>query len=61
MDRLGFEGDAWRISQANENHKLCATYPPYLIVPSSINDDTLEAVAKFRSSRRIPAVVWRYG
>lgn len=59
MERLQFEGDSWRISDANKNYKLCPTYPPYLIVPSCINDETLECVAKFRSSRRIPAVVWR--
>ncbi|RZC39674.1 myotubularin-related protein 3, partial [Asbolus verrucosus] len=60
MKRLQFEGDSWRISEANKNYKLCPTYPPYLIVPSCINDETLECVAKFRSSRRIPAVVWRH-
>jgi myotubularin-related protein 3/4 len=60
MERLQFAGDSWRISEANRNYKLCPTYPPYLIVPSCINDETLECVAKFRSSRRIPAVVWRH-
>ncbi|CAG9861292.1 unnamed protein product [Phyllotreta striolata] len=60
MCRLGFQGHSWRISKVNENYKFCPTYPPYLLVPSSINDDMLESVAKFRSSRRIPAVVWRH-
>ncbi|XP_018569560.1 myotubularin-related protein 3 isoform X2 [Anoplophora glabripennis] len=60
MIRLQFEGDSWRISKVNENYKLCPTYPPYLLVPSCINDDVLENVAKFRSSRRIPAAVWRH-
>ncbi|KAJ8958513.1 hypothetical protein NQ318_002307 [Aromia moschata] len=50
MIRLQFEGDSWRISK----------YPPYLLVPSCINDDVLESVAKFRTSRRIPAAVWRH-
>ncbi|XP_072381747.1 phosphatidylinositol-3,5-bisphosphate 3-phosphatase MTMR3 isoform X1 [Diabrotica undecimpunctata] len=60
MCRLGFQGHSWRISKVNENYKFCPTYPPYLLVPSCINDDMLESVAKFRSSRRIPAVVWRH-
>ncbi|KAJ8985222.1 hypothetical protein NQ317_018251 [Molorchus minor] len=60
LARLQFEGDSWRISKVNDNFKLCPTYPPYLLVPSCINDDTLESVAKFRSSRRIPAAVWRH-
>ncbi|XP_076275006.1 phosphatidylinositol-3,5-bisphosphate 3-phosphatase MTMR4-like isoform X3 [Rhynchophorus ferrugineus] len=60
MIRMQFQGDSWRISKANENYKLCPTYPPYLLVPSCINDEMLESVAKFRSSRRIPAAVWRH-
>ncbi|KAG5900296.1 hypothetical protein JTB14_000822 [Gonioctena quinquepunctata] len=60
MSRLQFQGHSWRISKVNENYKFCPTYPPYLLVPSCINDDMLESVAKFRSSRRIPAVVWRH-
>ncbi|XP_049825231.1 myotubularin-related protein 4 isoform X2 [Aethina tumida] len=59
MTRMEF-GFSWRISKANQNYKLCPTYPPYLLVPSCITDETLESVAKFRSSRRIPAVVWRH-
>lgn len=59
MSRLQFQGHSWRISKVNENYKFCPTYPPYLLVPSCINDDMLESVAKYRSSRRIPAVVWR--
>ncbi|XP_074030233.1 phosphatidylinositol-3,5-bisphosphate 3-phosphatase MTMR4 isoform X2 [Leptinotarsa decemlineata] len=60
MSRLQFLGHSWRISKVNENYTFCPTYPPYLLVPSCINDDMLESVAKFRSSRRIPAVVWRH-
>lgn len=60
MTRMQFQGDSWRITKANDNYKLCPTYPPYLIVPSCINDEILESVAKFRSSRRIPAAVWRH-
>ncbi|XP_030754837.1 myotubularin-related protein 3 isoform X2 [Sitophilus oryzae] len=60
MARMQFQGDSWRITKANENYKLCPTYPPYLLVPSCINDEMLESVAKFRSSRRIPAAVWRH-
>lgn len=60
MHRMEFEGHSWRISKVNENYKLCPSYPPYLLVPSCINDTILESVAKFRSSRRIPAAVWRH-
>ncbi|XP_071520324.1 phosphatidylinositol-3,5-bisphosphate 3-phosphatase MTMR3 isoform X3 [Panulirus ornatus] len=59
--RLGFDlGGAWRISLANSDYQLCSTYPRKLVVPASINDNILESVARFRSARRIPAVVWRH-
>ncbi|XP_018323498.1 myotubularin-related protein 4 isoform X3 [Agrilus planipennis] len=61
VDRLKFDlHGAWRISSVNKNYKLCPSYPPQLLVPACITDDTLETVAKFRSSRRIPTVVWRH-
>ncbi|RXG58288.1 Myotubularin-related protein 4 [Armadillidium vulgare] len=61
VKRLGFDiVGAWRISLANDNYQLCPSYPRRIIVPSSISDKILEEVARFRSSRRIPAVVWRH-
>ncbi|XP_050087670.1 uncharacterized protein LOC126572416 isoform X2 [Anopheles aquasalis] len=60
-ERLQFDlQGAWRISQANADFKLCPSYPRLLLVPACISDDTLQNVASFRSSRRIPAVVWRH-
>lgn len=60
VERLRFNlHGSWRISQINKDYRMCPSYPPQLLVPACISDDTLEIVAKFRSSRRIPAVVWR--
>ncbi|CAG0889854.1 unnamed protein product [Cyprideis torosa] len=56
MDKLG----AWRISKVNENFELSPSYPRYVIVPAGITDQMLVEVAKFRGSRRFPAVVWRH-
>lgn len=59
--RLGFDlGGAWRISLANQEYQLCSTYPRKIVIPASINDNNLESVARFRSARRVPAVVWRH-
>lgn len=58
--RMDTEGGPWRLSKANVDFKLCASYPRQLLVPASINDETLQNIATFRSSRRIPAVVWRH-
>lgn len=61
VERLSFDMQgAWRISYANVDFKLCQSYPKNLIVPACITDETLLNVASFRSSRRIPAVVWRH-
>ncbi|XP_055633203.1 uncharacterized protein LOC129773587 isoform X9 [Toxorhynchites rutilus septentrionalis] len=61
VQRLQFDlRGAWRISTANSDFQLCNSYPKLLLVPACISDDTLENVAGFRSSRRIPAVVWRH-
>ncbi|CAF4886516.1 unnamed protein product [Pieris macdunnoughi] len=61
LERLGFTTKGpWRVSAVNAEYKLCPSYPPLLIVPASIGDEQLEAVARFRTMRRIPAVVWRH-
>ncbi|CAL7942733.1 unnamed protein product [Xylocopa violacea] len=61
VERLKFNlHGTWRISQINKDYRMCSSYPPLLLVPSCISDDSLEMVAKFRSFRRIPAVVWRH-
>ena len=61
VERLGFDlNGSWRISHANEDFKLCPSYPPKLLVPCCISDETLQNVANFRGSRRLPAVVWRH-
>ncbi|KAL5275656.1 MTMR4 family protein [Megaselia abdita] len=61
VERLQFDlNGTWRISNANKDFKLCPSYPQMILVPCCISDDTLENVAKFRGSRRLPAVVWRH-
>lgn len=61
VKRLEFDlNGTWRISHANAEFKLCPSYPRLLLVPCCISEATLQNVASFRSSRRIPAVVWRH-
>lgn len=60
FDRLGFDPRQWRISELNHDYKLCSTYPKHFVVPARTSDAELEAVAKYRSMRRVPAVVWRH-
>ena len=61
VERLKFNlHGTWRISEINKDYRMCPSYPPLILVPACISDEKLEVAAKFRSSRRIPAVVWRH-
>jgi hypothetical protein len=44
----------------NEDFSLCATYPKLLVVPKSIDDDTLRKVADFRSKGRLPVLSYKH-
>ena len=60
LERMGFDlHNSWRISHANVDFKLCASYPRYLLVPGNMSDEKLEKVARFRALRRVPTVCWR--
>ncbi|VDN01177.1 unnamed protein product [Thelazia callipaeda] len=56
--RLNFNRRHWRISRANTNYLLCATYPKSVIVPKDITDDELREVCAARNNARFPAAVW---
>lgn len=49
----------WRIV---DNHTFTSfpTYPARFLVPASVTDAQLDAVASYRCRRRVPAVVWMH-
>lgn len=49
---------AWRLSTVNEDYSVCPTYPPAVIVPKSVDDDTLRRVARFRQGGRFPILCY---
>lgn len=53
-------GDEWRITDINKDFSVCPTYGPTLIVPKSIDDDTIIASAKFREGGRFPMLSYRH-
>lgn len=57
--RLQLDADPWRVTEINRNFELCSSYPEYCVVPMAITDKELAEVAKFRSYRRFPTIVWR--
>lgn len=60
LGRLGIPDRHWQITTINCNYALSATYPSILCVPRSIGDREIQAVAKYRSKGRIPALCWRH-
>ncbi|KNC49072.1 myotubularin [Thecamonas trahens ATCC 50062] len=48
----------WRLSQANSLFRICATYPPVLGFPASVDDELVTQAARFRSKDRLPALSW---
>ncbi|CAF1221158.1 unnamed protein product [Adineta ricciae] len=58
--RLQLDTYPWRLTEINRQYKLCTSYPELCVVPSSISDEEIGEVAKFRSYRRFPTIVWRH-
>lgn len=59
FNRMKFTTQDWKICELNKDFAFCDSYPQYFIVPAQMSDSDLDTVAKFRYSRRIPAVTWR--
>ncbi|KAK6499693.1 hypothetical protein TWF481_010054 [Arthrobotrys musiformis] len=57
FDRQGITQD-WRLSNINSNYNFCDTYPAKLYIPTTISDNTLNYVAKFRSRQRVPVLTY---
>ncbi|KFD55530.1 hypothetical protein M513_03582, partial [Trichuris suis] len=60
FNRLQFSRSSWRITEVNANYEFCPSYPLCWIVPASVSDSDIEMCGRYRSLRRVPAVVWRH-
>ncbi|EFA78315.1 myotubularin-related protein [Heterostelium album PN500] len=58
--RMGVPSVDWKFSHSNTTYYLCDSYPSMIVVPESITDEHLKAVAQFRSKGRIPALSYRH-
>uniref|UniRef100_A0AC34R1T4 Phosphatidylinositol-3,5-bisphosphate 3-phosphatase n=1 Tax=Panagrolaimus sp. JU765 TaxID=591449 RepID=A0AC34R1T4_9BILA len=59
--RLGVPNDIWSITDMNLEYKFIPTYPKLLVFPTEAlkeGEAFLKKVVKFRSSGRIPTLVW---
>jgi len=59
ITRLKLDIYPWRTTKINHDYKLSPSYPNICVVPESITDEEVREVAKFRSYRRFPTIVWR--
>lgn len=55
-ERMGALTSEWRLTEANQEFRLCQTYPQTLAVPKTISDNVLLYAAKFRSKHRLPVL-----
>jgi hypothetical protein len=56
--RVFFPGDGWRVSEANAEFQLCASYPELVVMPASVTDEMVQRSSSFRSKNRFLAAVW---
>ncbi|XP_071116669.1 myotubularin-related protein 9-like isoform X2 [Haliotis cracherodii] len=48
--------DEWRLSYVNKDFQVCSSYPQALIVPKSVDDETVSKAATFRQYGRFPVL-----
>eukprot|EP01138_Halocafeteria_seosinensis_P008674 gb/GECG01008866.1/.p1 GENE.gb/GECG01008866.1/~~gb/GECG01008866.1/.p1 ORF type:complete len:1419 (+),score=156.48 gb/GECG01008866.1/:1-4257(+) len=60
FDRQCISPRFWRLSYANRNYGICESYPPLLMVPSTVKDDDIRGSAQFRSRGRLPVLTWHH-
>ncbi|NP_001088751.1 myotubularin related protein 9 L homeolog [Xenopus laevis] len=56
FEQLILETDDWRLSSVNRDYSVCLSYPQHVMVPKSIDDDSLRKVAVFRHAGRFPVL-----
>ena len=55
-----FDMNEFRISEKNKEYELCETYPSVLILPSGLDDSSLQKIASCRTKNRFPVLTYAY-
>nr|XP_033805203.1 myotubularin-related protein 6 [Geotrypetes seraphini]XP_033805204.1 myotubularin-related protein 6 [Geotrypetes seraphini] len=58
--RMGVLNSNWHLSDANEDYKICETYPRDLYVPRNASKPMIVGSSKFRSKGRFPVLSYYY-
>ncbi|XP_066490713.1 myotubularin-related protein 5 isoform X3 [Tiliqua scincoides] len=53
------KNEPFRISTINRMYAICRSYPGLLIVPESIQDNTIQRISRCYRQNRFPVVCWR--
>ncbi|RMB91201.1 hypothetical protein DUI87_32337 [Hirundo rustica rustica] len=56
FQRLSSQTSQWRLSTVNRDFSACPSYPPAVIVPAAVGDDTVAKAARFRQGGRFPVL-----
>ncbi|XP_067389900.1 myotubularin-related protein 9-like isoform X2 [Emydura macquarii macquarii] len=54
--QIASETAAWRLSRVNADFTICPSYPPAVIVPAAVDDNTLKKAARFHQGGRFPVL-----
>ncbi|XP_066556941.1 myotubularin-related protein 13 isoform X2 [Amia ocellicauda] len=52
--------EQFRVTAVNRMYSLCRSYPGLLVVPQSVQDNSLQKVARCYRHSRLPVVCWRH-
>ncbi|KAI1231196.1 hypothetical protein IHE44_0008133 [Lamprotornis superbus] len=56
FQQLSSQTSQWRLSTVNRDFSACPSYPPAVIVPAAVSDDTVTKAARFRQGGRFPVL-----
>ncbi|XP_053925663.1 myotubularin-related protein 5 [Cuculus canorus] len=54
------KNEPFRISTVNRMYAICRSYPGLLIVPQSIQDNTIQRISRCYRHNRFPVICWRH-
>ncbi|XP_065600713.1 myotubularin-related protein 9-like isoform X2 [Cyrtonyx montezumae] len=56
FQQIATQTTQWRLSDVNQDFTTCPTYPPAVIVPAAVSEETLRRAARFRQGGRFPVL-----
>ncbi|XP_015738778.1 myotubularin-related protein 9-like isoform X1 [Coturnix japonica] len=56
FQQIATQTTQWRLSDVNQDFSICPTYPPAVIVPAAVSEETLRRAARFRQGGRFPVL-----